>query len=302
MSSVMIEGRTGNGSSARLKAYSSFEPYELSDYKKALADRWPDIALEIERMPTAKLTDRLQEEADTPGADLIIGWADTAAQTDGLAGICIGNGTDGYVRPTGFTTAFITDPKVLSTCGASKITAWADLGQAELANRIIFPDPSISGAGFLAMSTILQFYGDRDGWELLKQICRNVSDFPGSAWKPAEQTGLGQIAVGVTVKIAATKRQSQNNQLTLVEPNDVIGAEAEVYGILKSTKATSAAQKIIDWIVSDSAAEIFTRYNKTLLAEKPENLFMIDSSKAVADRAQNLQRFETLQAEMKAAS
>lgn len=81
MSAETIGGTTGSGETARLLAYSSFEPYELAEYRSTLAHTLRSVAIEIERVPTAALTERLLAEADAPKADLVLGWADTAAQT-----------------------------------------------------------------------------------------------------------------------------------------------------------------------------------------------------------------------------
>jgi iron(III) transport system substrate-binding protein len=295
MTSERIIGLTGSGEMARLKAYSSFEPYELADYSAALAKAVPGIALEIERMSTAALTQRLLDEVDAPQADLVLGWADTAAQTAGLEGICPAEGgKDGYIRPTGFSTAFITDPALLAACGGTPVRTWADLAQQPLQGRISFPDPSVSGAGFLAMSTILQRYGTVEGWSLLQAICANVRDFPGSAWAPALQTGGGTIAVGVTVLIAAGKRQSEMPALQVIEPADVTGAEAEVYGVLKTARAPDAAQLILDWLLSAEAEARFRAWRKTMLSGAPDRLFMIDSAKAITERSENLVRFRAV--------
>lgn len=295
MTSERIQGVTGSGELARLRAYSSFEPYELADYSRALAVAYPGIALEIERMPTAILTQRLLDEGDAVQADLVLGWADTAAQTPGLQSICPGaDSKDGYIRPTGFTTAFCTDPSLVAACGGGQIRNWADLAQAPLRRRICFPDPAVSGAGFLAMSTILQHYGPIEGWALLKAICANVRDFPGSAWAPAAQTGGGEIAVGVTVLIAAGRRQSEMPGLQVVEPADVIGVEAEVYGVLRNAQAPQAAHLILSWLQSAQAQERFRAWRKTILSGASDRLFQIDSAKAIADRAENLARFRNV--------
>lgn len=294
MSSELIGGRTGTGEVARLKAYSSFEPYELADYRTALARTLPGIAIEIERMPTATLTERLLAERDAPGADLVFGWADTAAQTEGLEGLCASGEADGYVRPTGFSTAFIVDPTALAACGARPVRTWRDLAQDALRGRVAFPNPAVSGAGFLAMSTLLQYHGEAEGWALIEAICANVRAFPGSAWAPAAETGSGAIAVGVTVHIAACKRRAELARLSVVEPQDVIGAEAEVYGMIRSTRNADAARRVIDWVSSEEATALFTGYRKTILSAPTHALFMIDSAKAVAGRAADLARFAAI--------
>ncbi|MBD8555182.1 substrate-binding domain-containing protein [Rhizobium sp. CFBP 8762] len=296
MSSVTINTRTGTGETATLKAYSSFEPYELTDYLDAMANVLPGIAILVERMPTSVLTDRLIQERDHPVADLILGWSDTASKTKGLASIVsnrLGRG-DGYVRPTGFSTAFVLDAKVLSSIGKD-VSTWEDLADPSLKNRVYFPNPAISGAGFLALNTILQAYGDQEStWSLLRSICNNVAEFPGSAWRAAEAVGDGQVAVGVTVKIAVTKRLSQMNSLQLLEPCDVVGCESEVYGELSNSKQAVAVSHVLRWLESQSAMDLFLKHNKTVLAEAADNLFMIDAARAASERDRNVLRFQSM--------
>lgn len=294
MSYEVVGGTTGTGSAARLKAYSSFEPYELAEYRTALGHALPDVAIKIERMPTAVLTTRLLKEASAPEADLILGWADTAAQSPGLSGICRGGDADGFTRPTGFSTAFVVDPDLTAACGAEPVTSWRDLGQPALAGRISFADPAVSGAGFLAMSTVLQHYGNEEGWRLLQSICNNASGFPHSSWTPVAMAGEGEVAVGVSVRIAAAERVAQAPRLKLVEPTDVVGVEAEVYGVLHSTRHPKSAHRVLEWIESEEATTLFRRYRKTILSDRTGNLFMIDSARAIDDRPSNLERFGAL--------
>jgi iron(III) transport system substrate-binding protein len=295
MSPLTIRARTGSGARAQLLAYSSFEPYELVDYLEALADRFPDVAITIERLPTAALTARLLAERPRPAADLVFGWADTASQTPGLEGLIIRRdaGRDGYIRPSGFSTAFVADPAVLAQADA-EIASWRDLADPRLAGRLVFPDPSISGAGFLALATLLQFYGEDEGWDLLRAINRNVREHPNSAWGAADACGDGVVACGVTVRIAAGKRLQQEPTLRVVEPADVIGAEAEVYGPLCGARRPEVVEEIVGWVLSDEARALFDHHNKTNLCTPVEGLFMVDATSAIARRAQWLARFKTL--------
>lgn len=44
MASTIIHAPKGDGSKATLRAYSSFESYELADYLRALVHHIPDVA------------------------------------------------------------------------------------------------------------------------------------------------------------------------------------------------------------------------------------------------------------------
>jgi DegT/DnrJ/EryC1/StrS aminotransferase family len=105
--------------------------------------------------------------------------------------------------------------------------------------------PRRSGAGYLALTTLLQRFGERAGWELMRYIDRNVIDYPGSAWEPAARAGTGGVAVGVTVQIAATRRRHAGNAVEIALPHDAIGAEAEVYGRLRGAAQEHASERVL---------------------------------------------------------
>ncbi|MDC7872074.1 ABC transporter substrate-binding protein [Pantoea ananatis] len=295
MTSIVIDAPTGSGTRARIKAYSSFEPYELQEYLRRLALHLPDVAIEIERMSTSALRNRLEAEKDAPQADMILGWADTAAKTVHLGTRLFspGGDADGYLRVTGFSTAIVSDPRLLAQQNV-QISNWGDLAHPGLEGMIAFPNPVQSGAGFLALATLLQAYGEKEGWALLEAILRNAAVCPDSAWEPAKLTGEGTIAAGVTVKIAAYKRKSQSPQLCVTEPAGMSGAEPEVYAGFSSTSHPDVVTDILQWLCSDEANSIFTGFNKIILSDKDKGPFTIDVGHAVTQRARWLSHFESL--------
>lgn len=295
MSTMLINAPTGDGTRARLKAYSAFEPYELADYLACLARRMPDVAIEIERMPTAALTARLAQEKDNPQADLVLGWADTAARSLDLRDrvFAPGGDTDGWLRVTGFSTAFVTDPALLAHAGV-QVQSWACLTQSPLRGRIAFPNPAVSGAGFLALATVLQRYGEDAGWEIIAGIYRNAVLTPDSAWAPAQLTGEGEIAVGVTVNIAATNRQRELPRLKIVQPHDATGVESEVYGGFTRTRHNLIVREVLEWIASDEAKTVYADYNKILPGQPDSRQFTIDAKQAVASRERWLVQLDSI--------
>lgn len=297
-SAIRIDAATGSGVGGYLRAYSSFEPYELSDYVAAMRRDLPDIAIEIFRMPTASLTEHLMAGAS---ADLIIGWADTAARSKGIAdlvtqpGLPISAGADGFCRPTGFSVAFVTDPAGIFDRGAVMPASWGALADPKFRNGVVFPDPRRSGAGYLALTTIIQAFGPDAGWDLMRDIDKNVIDYPGSSWEPAARIGENGAVVGVTVRIAATRRVNEKPVLAIALPLDAVGAEAEVYGILRSTRHRAAAERVLAWLVSSAATPHFYRHGKVdLSATHREDLFEIDADRATCDREVLLRRFSQL--------
>jgi len=271
MTSIVIDAPSGSGTRACIKAYSSFEPYELKEYMHRLALLLPDVAIEIERMSTTMLRNRLEAERDEPQADMILGWADTAAKTVNLGDKVFspGGDTDRYLRVTGFSTAIVADPLLLEQQDV-QVKGWKDLAHPALKGMIAFPNPAQSGAGFLALTTILQVFGEKEGWPLVAAILRNSSARPDSAWEPARLTGEGTIAAGVTVKIAAFKRQSQLPKLNVIQPAGMTGAEPEVYAGFSSTSYPDVVSEILQWVGSEEANTLFASFNKIILADSDD--------------------------------
>lgn len=149
MATTKIISETDGDIKVKLKAYSSFEPYELKEYLRHLSFHLPGVHIEIERMSTTDLTKRLTREKDNPEIDMILGWADTASKEINLEGQLFAPNADadGYLRLTGFSTAFVADASFLA---ANLITvgSWNDLTNPALVRRLAFPNPAISGAGF----------------------------------------------------------------------------------------------------------------------------------------------------------
>jgi iron(III) transport system substrate-binding protein len=288
-SAVELHLPTGTGSKGTLVCYSSFESYELADYLAALAIVEPDIAIKIFRMPTAHLAAALISPNSLPAADMVFGWAATAATPEILARFV----DHRYESPTGFSTAFCLDRPYLQRHALHEPRTWHDLASPELRGQLVMPDPRVSGAGFLAATTILQRYGAQQGWELLKAAFEGIR-FVGSAWEPAAAMGAGNKALGVTVRIAAVQRAAQCADVAWCEPADAVGCEPEVYAIVNSCSDMAAAERVLEWITSNLAVPHYQRHAKVVfaIADSSGNRMPIDVERAIAGRPAFMSKWE----------
>ncbi len=288
-SAVELNLPTGTGREATLVCYSSFESYELADYLAALAIVESDIAIKIFRMPTAHLAAALISPGALPAADMVFGWAATAATPEILARF-VGHR---YESPTGFSTAFCLDRPCLQRHAIREPRTWLDLASPDLRGQLVIPDPRVSGAGFLAATTILQHYGEQQGWELLKAAFEGIR-FVRSAWEPAAAMGAGNKALGVTVRIAAVQRAAQCADVDWSEPADAVGCEPEVYAIVNSCRDMAAAERVLEWITSSLALPHYQRHAKVVFAaDDPSGSRMpIDVERAIAGRSTFLSKWQ----------
>jgi iron(III) transport system substrate-binding protein len=219
----------------------------------------------------------------------VLGWAATAATPEVLARF-VGHR---YESPTGFSTAFSLDRRYLQSHAIAQPRTWLELASPQLHGRLVMPDPRVSGAGFLAATTILQHYGERQGWQLLEAAFAGIR-FVGSAWEPAAAMGAGNKALGVTVRIAAVQRAAQCADVGWCEPEDAVGCEPEVYAIVSSCKDMAAAERVLEWLTSSSANPHYQRHAKVVFAldDPSGNRMPIDVERAIASRSAFVARWE----------
>ncbi len=298
-----ISGRTGDGSAGYVTAFSSFEPYELTTYLEEMATALPGVKVVIERMPTGLLAAEFSRRRPAERPCMILGWADTAAAATRFSEFIvtadgsIASDPDGLIRPTGFSIAFICDRPGLAARGLAPPTTWHELEEPRLRQRLLFPDPRLSGAGFLALSTVLQAFGNDEGWRLMEAIDRNVLSYPASSWDSAKAVGEGLVLVGVTVRIAAARRNASCAMTDLTVPREAEGLESEVYGITRFARDRAATSAVLAWFADPARAPMFERFSKvTCMNDGAGTLYPVDAAVAAVGRAAAFIRFSEITA------
>ena len=296
-----IDNRTGSGSQGTVRAFSSFEPYELKAYLDAMAADMPDIAVEITRMPTGILAEEFRRlpQAERPCA--ILGWAESAAriaqfdvEMASVKFASVGRSAR-FVAPTGFSVAFACDGGGLHDVGLPIPSSWVELCNPRLRGRLMLADPTVSGAGFLMLSTLLQAFGDERGWDMLTRILENARRLEGSSWTPVDHVGSDGVLVGVSVQIAAKRKARSDRAITVSVPREAIGVEREVYGVTNYAKDREAAIRVVSWLARPEGKALFESFSKVFLgASDIEGALSIDIETAVSERTKRLSRFQAL--------
>ena len=111
---------------------------------------------------------------------------------------------------------------------------WEDLTDSRYYGRIAMPDPKITGAGRMIITSMVEKMGRDDALVYLRKLDGNVKTYAESTGKAAELAASGDCAVAVTFLhdgIAAMRKM--NDQLDLVVPSDETGFDLETSAILK---------------------------------------------------------------------
>jgi iron(III) transport system substrate-binding protein len=257
-----------------ITAYSSLEDEEIAAYLEVAQREMPDLTVNVLRLSTGDLGARLIAEAANPQADVIWGFAVTnllnpqiydqleayeAAGVDQLDEQY--RDADGrWFAPIGYMGAFCVNTMRLEQIGAEMPRTWADLTDPVFEGEVVMPDPGSSGTGYLQIAAILQGMGEEDGWQLIQDLDPNMAQYTTSGSRPCRMAQAGEYTVGASLSYVAMQGIAQGFPIEMVIPEDFAGYELEGNALIRGSANAEAAQRFLDWTLSESAAEVYSQH------------------------------------------
>ena len=81
------------------------------------------------------------------------------------------------------------------------------------------------------------------------------------------RSGVPEHVVGISFEYRANREKAQGKPIDLVFAKEGLGWDLEAIGIYKGTKNLAAAQRLVDWAVSDAAMALYAK-NFAIVAVK----------------------------------
>ncbi len=256
-----------------LLVYTAVEADELTKFKSAIEADYPDLDIKWVRDSTGIITAKLLAEKANPQADVVWGLAVTSLEL--LA-------KEGYFQPYAPKGVDQLDPQYVDTAKpplwvgqrvwiaslcyntveAEKAklptpTSWADLTKPEFKGKVVMPNPSSSGTGFLDVSAWLQMWGEDKGWKYMDALHDNIAQYTHSGSKPCKMAAAGEVPVGISFAYRGAQEKSKGAPVEVIAPKEGLGWDLESFAIVKSTQKLEAAKQLADWSVSRKANELY---------------------------------------------
>ena len=137
--------------------------------------------------------------------------------------------------------------------GIPEPKCWADLLNAKLKDDVQVADPNSSGTAYNLLATVIQLMGEDKGFEYLKQLHKNVSQYTKSGAAPAKAASLGETAVGIVFIHDAVVFAVQGDPIKPVAPCEGTGYEIGSMSIVKGARNLDNAKKFYDWALTPAA-------------------------------------------------
>lgn len=257
----------------QLTVYSAIEAEDLGRYAAAFEAHHPDIKINWVRDSTGIVTAKLLAEKNNPQADVVWGVAATSLlllKSEGMLEPYAPAGLDKLDpkfidadNPPYWTGM---DAWVASICyntveaeklGLTPPTSWKDLLDAQYKGHLIMPNPNSSGTGFLDVSSWLQMFGEEGGWAYMDGLHQNIARYTHSGSKPCKLAAAGEIPIGISFAFRGAKSKAAGAPLEVILPSEGVGWDMEATAIVAGTDKLEAAQKLVDFAVTEEANGLY---------------------------------------------
>lgn len=280
------EGAEGDAASDEntLNIYTALEDDIIEEYLKDFKAENPDVKINITRDSTGVITAKLLAEKENPQADVV--WGTSAAsllvlKSNEMLEPYAPEGVDkilpqfkddaevpAWVGIDAWETAFLVNKDVLAKKGVKKIPeSYDDLTDPMYKDMIAMSNPESSGTGLLTVNGVLTLKGEKEGWDYLDKLHKNVNTYLHSGSAPAKNTAAGEYGIGISFGYRCIESAKDlGDKGTVVFPKEGCGWDVEANALMKRPDGNKEiAKKFLDWAISEPAMEKY-KVNYPILA------------------------------------
>jgi iron(III) transport system substrate-binding protein len=157
----------------------------------------------------------LTEQYDSPMLAKLHDWAqrqsrDSSKRTVGIYAGALGFG---YNR------------ELLAKHGLPTPACWKDLTKPEYKGHVQMANPNSSGTAYTTLATIVQIFGEDEGFEFMKALHRNINQYTKSGSAPIKAAARGETTIGITFQHDIVTQVVNGFPVEIVSPCEGTGYE-----------------------------------------------------------------------------
>ena len=164
-------------------------------------------------------------------------WALRHAESANGRSIGIYSGALGY----GYNTA------VLAKANLPGPSCWKDLTKPIYKGHVQMANPNSSGTAYTTLATMVQLFGEADGFEFMKQLHKNINQYTKSGSAPIKAAARGENTIGIVFMHDAVKQAVSGFPIKVVGPCEGTGYEIGGMSIIKGGRNPKSARKFYDF-------------------------------------------------------
>ena len=133
---------------------------------------------------------------------------------------------------------------------------WKDLLKPEYRDEVQISNPASSGTAYTAVATLVQLFGEDGGFDYLRQLHRNVSQYTRSGPAPSRNTARGETLIGVMFLHDAVAEAIAGFPVTVVSPCEGTGYEIGSMSLIKGGRNPEQARRWYEFSLTPEAQSL----------------------------------------------
>ncbi|TNG92397.1 ABC transporter substrate-binding protein [Pasteurellaceae bacterium USgator11] len=133
---------------------------------------------------------------------------------------------------------------------------WKDLTDSRLKMEIQSADPQSSGTAYTALATFVQLWGEKEAFNYLTELHKNVSQYTKSGNTATRNTARGEASIGIGFLHEHSIEKEKGAPVELIVPCEGTGYEIGGVSIIKGARNLKNAKLFVDWALSKEAQEL----------------------------------------------
>ena len=145
---------------------------------------------------------------------------------------------------------------------------WEDLTKPEFKGQVQIANPNSSGTAYTMLATMVQLFGEDDGFDYMKRLHANINQYTKSGSAPIKAAGSGETTVGIVFMHDAVAVAAAGFPVKTVAPCEGTGYEIGSMSIIEGARNLDNAKAFYDWALT---AEVQSRAVEANSYQVPSN-------------------------------
>jgi iron(III) transport system substrate-binding protein len=145
---------------------------------------------------------------------------------------------------------------------------WKDLLKPEYKGHVQMANPNSSGTAYTTLATMVQLFGEDEGFEFMKALHKNINQYTKSGSAPIKAAGRGENTIGIVFMHDAVAQTVSGFPIVTVAPCEGTGYEIGSMSIIEGARNLENAKKFYDWALT---AEVQSRALEVKAYQVPSN-------------------------------
>ena len=177
---------------------------------------------------------------ESPNRGELFDWAISQAESADSKTIGIYSGALGF----GY------NSELLAANNLPAPACWKDLLKPEYKGHVQMANPNSSGTAYTTLATMVQLFGEDEGFEFMKGLHVNINQYTKSGSAPIKAAGRGENTIGIVFLHDAVKQAASGFPVVPVAPCEGTGYEIGSMSIINGARNLDEAQQFYDWALT----------------------------------------------------